>query len=230
MPIPVFAPRRSSPIGSDSHFVAPSKTPLDRGREAAALTLFAAAVYAGLALGSFRADPLIPDVQGGDWVGPVGASFAHGAVGLLGLVAWCVPFELAFFAAPLLRRRPSIANVARLAGDMLVACIVAALLHIALPQATIFGGMPMGGTFGELFGEVLRSLFSTVGSYIIGLTVIGLILIGRASFSFIAWVERAGRGTGAAAEKARQGARAVADAWVQARDIERERSEKQRLA
>jgi S-DNA-T family DNA segregation ATPase FtsK/SpoIIIE len=192
--------------------------------------LFAASVFAGLALASFRADPLQPEIAGGDWVGPVGASLAHGAVSLLGLVAWCVPIELALFAAPLLRRRASIANVARLAGDVLVACVVSALFHIAVPQATVFGAMPIGGTFGELFGEVLRSLFSTVGSYIIGLTVIGLILIGRASFSFIAWVERAGRGTEMAASKARDGARAVAGAWAQARDIERERAEKLRRA
>ncbi len=230
MPISVFAPRR--PLASLASFppVPEGKTPLDRGREAASLTLIATAVYATLALASFRGDPALPDVQGSDWVGPVGAYLAHGTVGLLGLVAWGVPIELALFAAPLLRRRASIANVARMGGDVLVACIVSALLHIAVPQATAFGAMPIGGTFGELFGEVLRSLFSTIGSYIIGLTIIGLILIGRASFSFIDWVERAGRGTGAAAAKAKQGALAVADAWAQARDIERERSEKQRVA
>ncbi len=227
IPIPIFAPRR---LAAGEASPVDAKTPLDRGREAAALSLFAAAVYATLALASFQTDPAQPDLQGSDWVGPVGASFAHGAVGLLGLVAWGVPLELALFAAPLLRRRPSIANVARLGGDVIVACIVSALVHIALPQTTVFGAMPIGGSFGELFGEVLRSLFSTLGSYIIGLTVIGLILIGRASFSFIAWVERAGRGTEAAAAKAKQGARAVAGAWVMARDLERERAEKQRHA
>ena len=230
MSIPVFAPRRTHPLDSGSHVDAPAKTPLDRGREAAALTLFAASLYAGLALASFRGDPLSADLQGGDWVGPVGASFARGAASLLGLVAWGVPFELALFAAPLLRRRPSIANVARFAGDVLVACIVSALLHIAFSQATVFGAMPIGGSFGELFGEVLRSLFSTLGSYIIGLTMIGLILIGRASFSFISWFEKAGRGTGAAASKAKEGARAVAGAWAQARDLERERAEVTRRA
>src|SRR5262245_7107017 len=229
MPITVFSPRRAV-----ASLVSPSpvetKTTLDRGREAAALTLFAAAVYATLALVSFQADPSAPEVQGGDWVGPVGAYLAHSVVGVLGIVAWSVPIELALFAAPLLRRRASIANVARLAGDVLVACIVSALLHIAVPQATVFGAMPIGGTFGELFGEVLRSLFSTIGSYIIGLTVIGLILIGRASFSFIDWVERAGRGTGAAADRAKRGAKAVADAWAQARELERERAEKHRIS
>ncbi len=230
MPISLFAPRRAAaslvPSSPEER-----KTTLDRGREAAALTLFAAAVYATLALASFRGDAAGgTEVQGGDWVGPVGAYLAHGAVGLLGLVALGMPIELALFAAPLLRRRASIANVARLAGDVLGACVVSALLHISAPQATVFGAMPIGGTFGELFGEVLRSLFSTIGSYIIGLTVIGLILIGRASFSFIDWVERAGRGTGAAADRAKRGAKAVADAWAQARELERERAEKHRIS
>jgi DNA segregation ATPase FtsK/SpoIIIE, S-DNA-T family len=232
--LPLFALRRSAQADlSDAGYAVPDadcKTTLDRGREAAALLLFATAVYATLALATFHEDALHPDVHGGDWVGPVGASFARAASGLLGAVAWCIPVELVLFATPLFKRRASIANLARLGGDVLVACILAALVHIAAPAATVFGSMPIGGTFGELFGEVMRSLFSTVGSYIIGLTVIGLVLIGRASFSFIAWVERAGRGTEMAKEGAKRGAKAVLGAWEQARDIERERMEKARQA
>jgi S-DNA-T family DNA segregation ATPase FtsK/SpoIIIE len=141
-------------------------------------------------------------------------------------VAWGLPLELALFAAPLLKRRPSIASLARLGGDVLVACILSALLHIGAPQATLFGAMPLGGSFGELFGELLRSLFSTAGSYLIGLTTIGLVLIGRASFSFIGSVERAERGAGVAAKKVGAGAKAVAGAWALAREIEREREER----
>jgi DNA segregation ATPase FtsK/SpoIIIE, S-DNA-T family len=230
LPVALFTPRRSAANGSALAADGEPKTPLDRGREAAALTLFAGSVYAALALLSFRADPMHPDVHGADWVGPVGAALASGAASFLGVVAWGIPLELALFAAPLLKRRASIANVARLAGDVLVACIASALVHIALPRATVFGAMAVGGTFGELFGEVLRSLFSTLGSYIIGLTIVGLVLIGRASFSFITWVERAGRGTGVAAAKARSGARAVAGAWATARNLERQRAELRRQA
>jgi S-DNA-T family DNA segregation ATPase FtsK/SpoIIIE len=219
-PVPVFVPRRSSAGDVTSPFGAGSKTTLDRGREAAALCLFASAIYTALALASFRGDPARPDVHGADWVGPVGTSLAQAATFAMGLAAWFVPIELAVFAVPLLRRRASIANLARLAGDILVAGIASALLQISAPLATVFGGMPLGGAFGELLGEVMRSLFSHVGSYIVGLTAIGLILIGRASFSFIGWVERAEKGTGRAAAKAKQGARAVASAWGKARDLE----------
>src|SRR5258706_9159905 len=104
MPFSVFAPRRPLASLASVPSVAEGKTTLDRGREAAALTLIATAVYATLALASFRADPGTADVQGGDLVGPVGAYLARGAAGLLGLVAWGVPIELALFAAPLLRR------------------------------------------------------------------------------------------------------------------------------
>src|SRR5262245_32856167 len=38
-------------------------------REAAALVLLASALYTTLALASFQADPLRPEVTGGDWVG-----------------------------------------------------------------------------------------------------------------------------------------------------------------
>ena len=225
--LPLFALRRTGQddleTGNHPPDGADGRTALDRGREAAALLLFAAAVYTALALASFHDDPLRTAARGGDWVGPVGASFARMAAGLLGAVAWGIPTELALFAAPLLKRRASIANLARLGGDVLVGCILAALVHIAAPTATVFGTMPLGGSFGELFGEVMRSLFSTLGSYIIGLTVIGLVLIGRASFSFIAWMERAGRGTEMAKEGAKRGAKAVLGAWEQARELERER-------
>ncbi|HEY3592379.1 MAG TPA: DNA translocase FtsK 4TM domain-containing protein, partial [Polyangiaceae bacterium] len=122
-PVPVFVPRRTSLSDPTASFGSGPKTTLDRGREAAALCLFAGALYTALALASFRADPMRPEIHGADWVGPVGASLAQGTVFALGLVAWFVPIELAVFAAPLLRRRASIANLARFAGDILVAGI-----------------------------------------------------------------------------------------------------------
>ena len=95
----LFTPRRSAANGSVIAEMGDPKTPLDRGREAAALSLFAGGIYAALALLSFRADPMHPELHGGDWVGPVGAAFAYGAVNFLGVVAWGIPLELALFAA-----------------------------------------------------------------------------------------------------------------------------------
>ena len=81
--------------------------------------------------------------------------------------------------------------------------------------------MTLGGAVGELFGEVMRSLFSAIGSYIIGLTVVSLILVQRATFSFIELVERMRRWLETASEKGTFGLRALASAWQKAREIER---------
>src|SRR5262249_8123764 len=145
-------------------------------REAAALVLLAAALYMMLALLSFRGDPARPELAGDDWVGPVGGICAQAVVQAVGFAAWLLPVELVLLAAPLLNGQPSRAGIARLGGDIVVIVVLASLAHVAVPTATAFGAMPLGGAVGELFGEVLRALFSTLGSYIIGLTVVGLIL------------------------------------------------------
>jgi hypothetical protein len=80
--------------------------------------------------------------------------------------------------------------------------------------------MPLGGSIGELAGELLRSLFSTVGSYIIGPTLVALILVYRASFSFIearTHVRAIARQVG---DKGIGGLRALLAAWSGARAIE----------
>jgi S-DNA-T family DNA segregation ATPase FtsK/SpoIIIE len=197
-------------------------------REAAALVLLASALYMALALTSFRGDPGRPEIVGDDWVGPAGAFLARAAVEAIGLAAWFLPIELALVASPLLNGKPSIAGIARFAGDIVVVVILAALAHVALPHATAFNAMPLGGMVGELFGEVARTLFSQIGSYIIGLTVVSLILIGRATFSFIDVVKRAERGAVLLAERVSTWMRALIAAWTTARAIDQQRDEKQR--
>ncbi|MCU0694179.1 MAG: DNA translocase FtsK, partial [Polyangiaceae bacterium] len=71
---------------------------------------------------------------------------------------------------------------------------------------------------------LMRSLFSTVGSYLIGTTIIALVLIARASFSFISVAKRAGETTEVAARRGADGVRALTDAWNMARAIEKKRA------
>jgi len=191
-------------------------------REAGAVVLLASSLYAALALASFQADPVHPEVVGADWVGPVGSAFAGVCVGAIGLGAWLVPVELFAVALPLLGApRPSrVSRITHFAGDVLVATVVAALVHIAAPQTTAFGTMPVGGQIGELFGEVLRSLFSGIGSTIIGFTVISLVLVARASFSFIETMRRIGRSAEMARDRGAWGLRQLAQAWREAGTLE----------
>jgi len=192
-------------------------------REAGALVLIATGLFLSLALGSYEADPLRPEVQGPDWVGPVGNVVAGALVHAIGAVALLVPLELMLLSRPLLADRKLELRVTRASGDVLVAVVLASLVHIAFPRATAFGEMALGGYVGDLFGGVMRSLFSTVGSYLIGLTVVGLILVERSAFSFIAAMQGLRRWLVAARERAGQEAGAVAEAWAKARAAEAER-------
>jgi DNA segregation ATPase FtsK/SpoIIIE, S-DNA-T family len=230
MPVPLFAPRRaqtaSGPADVPAHAVDRKPSTRTRpvhsyAREAAAMVLLASALFSALALLSFRGDPLRPEVAGQDWVGPAGAAVAGAAVQAIGLAAWFFPLELAFIAAPLLNGKPSVANVTRIAGDVVVIFILAALAEVAFPKVTAFGGMPLGGLVGELFGEVLRTLFSTIGSYIIGVTIVALILVGRATFSFIELAQRIERTFVLVGERGAFGARALMGAWATAREIDK---------
>jgi DNA segregation ATPase FtsK/SpoIIIE, S-DNA-T family len=217
------APRLARTSARDS--VSPAENRVfRRGREAAALTLVASAIFLTLALASFNHDPAVPEVVGANWVGPAGAFFANAIVSTIGVIAWTIPVELVLISLPLFRNRPSMASVARIGGDSIVILVLSALIHVSFPMSTAFGALPVGGSIGELFGELMRSLFSTAGSYLIGVTVVLLVLIARASFSFISFAQRAGETTGNAAAKGASGMRALKDAWQRARAIERRRA------
>ncbi|GAC1394475.1 MAG: hypothetical protein NVSMB47_03510 [Polyangiales bacterium] len=207
-------PQRRDP-GRKPDGTAPSAEPYARGRELAALLFVAVAVFVTLGLASY-------DERGGaDWVGPVGARFASLVVSAFGLGGWAIPIELALFGLPYLRRRPSVITPARLAGDVVLIGTAAALIHVGAGGRPVFGGALAGGVIGELFGEVLRSLFSTVGTFLVGLTTIALVLIARATFSFIAFANRAAATSAAAASNVALSAKGVAEAWHQAKELER---------
>src|SRR4029077_15337100 len=86
-----------------------------------------------------------------------------------------------------------------------------------------FGRHAASGEVGSLFGEIARGLFSTIGSFLVGFACLGLILIARASFSFIALMHAIARWSARGAQGTAHGARSVAEAWKTARQIEREK-------
>ncbi len=201
-----------------------------RGREAAALLLFAISCFLCLALASFRLDPNDSTVIGRDWVGPAGAFVASVLVRAFGLVAWLVPLEIALIGLPLLRKKDIGSVSLRIAGDLILAIVLSSLVRVALPDLLVFGRVPSGGNVGLVFGELGRGMFSAVGSFLVGLTVVGLILIGRSSFSFIALVQRF-LGIGAFAfGKARGASARVGSAWAEAHKLRKEEREQRREA
>ncbi|HEY6458967.1 MAG TPA: DNA translocase FtsK 4TM domain-containing protein, partial [Polyangiaceae bacterium] len=232
MAIPVFVPPRLAPQGtrSPAGVQGNTRTPtvLGRGaaafgrqREVAALLVWTLAVFLAMALASYPAP---------NWMGPVGEVFAGWLASLVGLVAWALPLELFLLGIPLVRGKESAATPGRIAGDLLMAVVAAALVQVGSPERTAFGSGPAGGLIGELFGELARSLFSTAGSFLVGFACLGLILIGRAAFSFIALARLVARIATRVATWTTASSKAIREAWRQARTLDRERRDIERLA
>ncbi len=212
--------------------------PFTRGREIAALLLWMGALFLALALWSFAGDPNPPaegapasmTAAGENWVGMVGEMAARSFASLVGVVAWAIPLELMLLGIPFVRQKKSLITPARLAGDFLIALLAASMVQVGAPHARVFGHYGAAGMVGELFGELMRSLFSTAGSFLVGFALLALILIGRATFSFIALMQLMAHVGRKSASSTAQGARSLADAWRKARDLDREQREEQRKA
>lgn len=189
--------------------------------EAAALLLFAGSAFLALSLASYRVDPFDPALSGADLAGATGAAIASVLVQGFGVVAWMLPLDLALLGAPLFRGRVPENLGYRVAADILVGVILAALVQVAAPELTAFGSVSAAGNVGMLFGELSRQAFSTLGSFLVGLTCVGLILIGRSSFSFIAWCQRTADWVMLLVRRLSTALSQLGGAWMQARALRR---------
>ncbi|HLK41108.1 MAG TPA: DNA translocase FtsK 4TM domain-containing protein, partial [Polyangiaceae bacterium] len=238
-PAPISGPsgRGGSPLPANTRLptvLGRGAAAFGRSREVGALVLWSLSLFCALALASYQgggagAAPATPVLPGPDWVGPVGSFCARAVVSLVGLVAWGLPVELMLLGIPLVRGKPSEATPGRISGDLLLAVVTAALIQVGGPGRTAFGAHPAGGLVGEIFGELARSLFSTAGSFLVGFACLGLIFIGRAAFSFIAFARAVASFGRRLFARARAAGRAVAAAWREARALERERREIKRI-
>ncbi|MFZ5889632.1 MAG: DNA translocase FtsK 4TM domain-containing protein [Myxococcota bacterium] len=222
----LFSPRSAPELSSPSQLSplsAPPEVPHHgRWREAASLLLFAGALFIGLSLVSFRFDPDNANVHGADWGGAAGSLVARILVQGFGVVAWLAPIELALIGRPLIRGLLPENLGLRVAGDLVVAIVLSALCQVALPEALVFGHAPFAGNVGLLFGEMMREAFSTAGSFLVGPTIVGLILIGRSSFSFIEWARRVARFLERLSARLAAAWQRLGGAWVTARALRKQ--------
>ncbi len=174
-----------------------------------------AAVLFGLAIYSY-------DARSADnLIGPVGKHLAALLISAVGVAAVLIPLELGATTLRLFRGRSAVLGVSTLVSTLVIVLVGCALMHLALAGQLVFGGHLPGGVLGEVLGELLRSLLGETGAYVVGVTILLITMVLRTPVSvadsvkrLIAWMR-----TGFA--KTRGGVNALADAWQEAREIER---------
>ncbi|MGE3632264.1 MAG: DNA translocase FtsK 4TM domain-containing protein, partial [Sandaracinaceae bacterium] len=172
------------------------------------------------------------DANGGEnWIGPVGEGLASMLATAFGVAAWLVPAELALATARLFTKSTAMLGVGRVASTLVIVLIGCALVHLAWPAQTVFGGHLPGGLIGEVLGEVMRSLLGLAGSYLVGIAIILVTIVLRTPFSVIQSGRKLALAVRAAWGRLRDWARAGLEAWREAKELERlEREEAERAA
>ena len=190
-----------------------------RRHEVLGLVAAAAAVLFGLALASYDARSTE------NLAGPVGAALAGTVVSAFGITAWLLPFELAAASVRLFRGRGAILGVATVVSTLVLTLVGCSLLHLALLGTEVHGGHLPGGILGEVLGEVLRSLFGTAGAYVLTITVLLITLVLRTRLTITGLIARVRVHGGAGVAKVRESLGTVAEAWREARELERQERE-----
>ncbi|MCB9555811.1 MAG: DNA translocase FtsK [Deltaproteobacteria bacterium] len=168
-------------------------TPVDGERRTAevfGIVTLAAALLVG---------PSLVSLQFGDGqlMGPFGALLGRAIHAVFGLSGHVLAIGLALCALRIFRQaigkkeRPtsSLERWRKRTGLLLGLLSVAALLHLSLRPARLLEAS-YGGLLGELCGEVLCSIFSAVGAWLIALTGLALAVVLSTSFSWISLAKR----------------------------------------
>jgi S-DNA-T family DNA segregation ATPase FtsK/SpoIIIE len=181
----------------------------------------AATVLLGLSLVSY-------DARGGEnWIGPVGEQIASIVAIAFGAAAWVVPAELALLTIRLFQKRRSPVGIAHLASTLVLVMVGCAMVHLAMPGEEVLGGHLPGGMFGEVLGELLRSLLGLLGAFVVGIAVILVTLVLRTTFSVVAATRSVAAGAVASGRATREWTASLWEAWTEAREIERRAREEE---
>ena len=192
-----------------------------RRREILGLLLLALGLFLLLGLSTYRHDPLDPTLVGANWVGPVGESVCGWAVQGFGLIALLAPLELGIVGLKLLRSRDVGTIGFRLAADLSLGIVLSSVVQIVLPDATSFGAMHLAGNVGWLFGELSRSLFSSIGTMLVAATLVGLLLLARSPYPFTEACERLACASRRFYQAAMRNSLRLHQAWLRARSLRR---------
>ena len=204
----------------DSVMTMPSVGDGGRRHEVLGILCGAATVLLGLSLFSY-------DARGSEnLIGPVGEELARVFATAFGVAAWVVPVELGLLTWRLFQRRRSPVGFAHLASTLVIVLVGCAMVHLAMPATTVLGGHLPGGLFGEVLGELLRSMLGLVGAFVVGIAILLVTVVLRTSFSIVGAARALIAGTVAGGRAAREWTSSLWEAFQEAREIERLEREK----
>jgi S-DNA-T family DNA segregation ATPase FtsK/SpoIIIE len=164
-----------------------------------------------------------------NWIGHAGTVMAGAFAAALGLGAWVISVELGLLSIRLFQRRVDPIGAGRVASTLVLCLVGCSMAHLALPGDTFMGGHLAGGWVGEVLGEILRASFGLVGAFVLGFTVLLVVLVLRTSLSLVELGANLRGGATKATVVAASSARSVVDAFRQAREIERKEREEEEL-
>jgi DNA segregation ATPase FtsK/SpoIIIE, S-DNA-T family len=196
----------------------------DEGRRHEVLGIVAGAATALLSLSLLSYD----GVGGENWIGPVGYELAAIVVTAFGIAAWVVPFELALLTVRLFQKRRSPVGVAHVASTLVLVMVGCAMVHLAMPERTVLGSHLPGGAFGEVLGEMLRSLLGLLGAFVVGFAILLVTLVLRTSFSLVRFSRRVASSARNSGLAAKDWTGSLWEGWKEAREIERQEREEER--
>ncbi len=170
--------RSATPVSEE--FELPDDTVLDvpsRRHEVVGVLVTLTALVMALALFSY--DGLTVDggpVAGGNIVGPFGTWLAYFTFSAFGAAAYMVNLCLWVYAGCLFTGYAHKVTVKGTAGCLVIVVFSAVMLHMILSEP-VAGGHPSGGALGGVLGELLNSILSRAGTFIVSLGAIVLTLL-----------------------------------------------------
>jgi S-DNA-T family DNA segregation ATPase FtsK/SpoIIIE len=228
---PPAEPRSLDPAAdTESQDLAPGSevtriTRVGRRHEVLGVLALAATTLVTFALASYdaRSDT--------NWIGHTGTVVAGLLAAALGLGAWIVPLELGLLSVRLFGKSVDPVGAGRVASWLVMCLIGCSMAHLAVPGETFMGGHLAGGVVGEVLGEILRASFGLVGAFVLGFTVLIVVLVLRTSLSLVELGAQLKGSARLAGSRASASARSVVEAFQKAREIERlEREDEERRA
>jgi S-DNA-T family DNA segregation ATPase FtsK/SpoIIIE len=116
-------------------------------------------------------------IRSGNLIGPAGMWTAYFTFTLLGAAIYLVDAFTWIWAVCLFTGRGTRVRPRSVLGVLIAGFLASVALHTLLHDQVILGGHTAGGFLGELFGEILISLVSTTGTYIVTLGGIVVVLL-----------------------------------------------------